>query len=409
MRLGPFDVEAQGRAEAIYSTNVEQERADEADGAERKDYYGVLGLDMTASTTVTPETDLNLDTGIAVERHVNRPDLDNADNPFGRAHLNSETKLGRYTLLGELYYERLSESQDSDRVVRGSRKKRDPHDIKGYLATIQWAYEGLKLEGSYAYDSERHDLEEFQDGDEDKTTIDFLADYEMTRRISLSYDYDQELTETPEDPDDWEGWEVTQRAEAGFKIMEIPEVEIGGGFASEDDQDVKGTWKPVYFIRASYDQDINEVLSADVYVDYEHDNDANGDDIATTYGAQIEHQISRTASQSFSAAREPYDTFGSTEETDKTTYNYRFEKSDLFIYNLNLSASVEYSIEKPMGHDAGEPTEKIWTYNVKLDHTRQLTRNLSRSLSYMYDREDSNLEEELLEEHRVTLSFIRDF
>jgi hypothetical protein len=61
-----------------------------------------------------------------------------------------------------------------------------------------------------------------------------------------------------------------------------------------------------------------------------------------------------------------------------------------------------------MGVDAGDP-EKTWTYTGDLTWTRKVSRKMERAISYRYRRESSDVEDEDLQEHRVTVSYIYSF
>lgn len=49
--------------------------------------------------------------------------------------------------------------------------------------------------------------------------------------------------------------------------------------------------------------------------------------------------------------------------------------------------------------------KKTMIYGVRLEHTRPVAERIEQRIAYTYDYEDSNLEDELLEEHRVVLTY----
>ena len=400
LRVGPFDFYGSADLEGVYSSNVEQERPSEAT-AERTDYYYVVGLDLSSKATLAPRTTLSLKTGISVEQHEKRPDLNNSSNPFGLLELSSMTELGHYTLNLDASYERTSESAD-DKYVPGGRKKRDVSDKYDFAVDLEWKREALKFGLGYSFSRERHDDEEFKDGDEDEYKLTFSALWNMTRRVSLSYDYEHDKDITVNDPECYKGWDDKHNIGLEFMLLERPNLTYTFGYEKEEDEGEPGEWEQTHTLMVADSWEFSRTLRASLNASYKHEEQEESNDVAFQYGGMLEHDISRTARHILSVSQEPVDTLGSTADTKKTTVGYLFTKSDLFIYNLNLTAGVTY--ERDVPKEEGE-TEKKWTYDVSLEYVRALTRKLQRTLEYAYHREDSNLEDEILDEHRVTLSF----
>jgi len=350
LRIGPFDFEVGTELEGIYTTNVEQERPSETD-ADREDWYYVISLFADSEASLSPRTIVSLDTGLSIERHLNRPDLDNTQDPFGRFRLDVSTELGaNTTVFGDVSYE------------------------------------------------QRHQDEDFKDADQDTTTIGAAVEYKLFKRLSPTYTYERKKEELMDEDDvvvaggDDDEWEVTQNIALKFTIFERPKLTYSFGY--EKDSTKQDKWLPKHTVDLTDDLELfnlpNLTLSVGASYTYEKDD-------------TVEHEISRTAHQSLNVAREPVDTLGSTSDTDNTKVSYNLTKEDLFIYNLVFTFTASYEIDDPLETDA--ETEKIWTYDVGLVHSRALTRKLSRSLAYNYSYEDSDQESEILDEHRVTLSF----
>lgn len=403
MRLGPLDFDAKSKLQAIYTTNVENERPSEAK-ADREDFYLVVGLDLIANAPVAPNTDLKIDTGVFVERHLNREDLNDSSNPFARARINTATEISRYTLLLEAGYERTSESQEETAFFGGeSRLTRRVKDAYSYAAQLKWEYDPFMLAAKTDFLAERFVDEDEQINDKDDTGYLYEAEWEMTRRLTLAWSFDRKLTEMINQPDDDPMWDETQRILLRMRILDKPNFTYSFGYEKADTGGEEGEWDPIHNFNLSDDYQINPALKLAGFVTYEYDPDPEEDrDIAFTYGVNLSHEISRTAQQVFSFSREPVDTFGSTATTDSTTYQYRFKKEDLFIYNLSFDASVSYKIEEQL--DTNEKN-KTWNYSAGVAHRVPLSRQLTRSLEYRYTAEDDQDEEELLDEHRVTLTY----
>ena len=423
LRLGPLDIDAKARTEAIYTTNVEQERESEAT-ADREDFYFVVGLDLTGKAQVQPRTELTLETGIAIEKHINREDLDNSENPFGSVRAASKTELGRATVINvEAHYERVSESEDDtydlptrtratpdggSETVSVNRKKRNLHDAFGYSADGFWDWKRLSLNGGYSVESERYDEKEYQDGDEDEFTLTFGSVLELTSILSLTYDYEITKTETINIEDDWEGWEETQTIGLDLTVFESDPATFTYTLAleKEDQQDEEGSWEPVHGFSLSGSILDRPRFSLTYSMNYDYEEDPEEDDIGFTYDIAASHDITETISHSLSLSREPYDTLGSTEDTDNTTYSYDITFSEFLLQNMELAFTASYEIDEPMGPDAGDAeTEKTMIYGVRLEHIRPVAERIEQRIAYTYDYEDSNLEDEILEEHRVVLTY----
>lgn len=125
---------------------------------------------------------------------------------------------------------------------------------------------------------------------------------------------------------------------------------------------------------------------------YTYEDNYEEDDIAFTYDVAMEHQINSRTIQRLSLNREPRRTFGSSTNTDTTTWRYGIAFGDFLIPNLTLSGEVSYEITAPPDGDVAH----VWGYTAKLSHAREVTSRLRRTWVYMYDAEDSNQESEWL-------------
>ncbi|MFH0909796.1 MAG: hypothetical protein V1929_13635 [bacterium] len=410
LRLGPFDFAAQSKLEGIYTTNVEGERPSEAD-EEMEDYYVLAGLDLSSQADMAPSTSLRIDTGISIERHFVRTDLDDSSSPFARGRINSVSEFGRYTLTGEIGYDRKygeEEDEGEKTYVPGGRPLRDVTDTFTYGAGLKWERTPFLVSYDYGFTSERHQDEAFQDGDQDETTLDFMASWRFRQNMSLSYENGKTKTELLNNPEANRGYKTTETIalDAMLTLIKRPQVTYSLGLEKEDTDEEKGTWEPIHTLSATDEWDLSPTLRLSANARYTYEPKPEVDDIAFTYGAFLDHEISPSARESLNFTREPVSTFGATTDTDSTTYGYRFTKNDLFIYNLGFALDISYEISNPLGE--GE-TEKTWNYRASLAYSRALSRKLSRELKYGYSVEDSNLEDELLEEHRVTLSYVYTF
>ena len=253
------------------------------------------------------------------------------------------------------------------------------------------------------FERRRYEKEEFKSTDEDLTTISWDAGWKMRENLSLKYDYERKRTERVNIPDDDPEWKETERITLDWdvRLLKRPELTYSLGVEKEDTDDKDGEWEPIHEVGLRDTVEFSSRLKLDWNALYAYEANPEDDDIRLTYGATLSHDISWTLRQQFSATREPRETLGTTTETDTTTYRYALDKSDLFIPNLMALFRVSYQITKP---PAGE-TEKLLTYDFGLKHEMAYSRRLLRIFSYDYFREDSNLNDEILEEHRVSWAY----
>jgi hypothetical protein len=88
IRIGPFDFGATAKLEGIYTTNVDGVRPSSAT-KEMKDYYATASFDLTSSMTLFRNSTIGLSTGLTIEKHARRKDLDTLSEPFGRARIDT--------------------------------------------------------------------------------------------------------------------------------------------------------------------------------------------------------------------------------------------------------------------------------------------------------------------------------
>lgn len=401
LRLGPLDFDATLTLEAIYTTNVDQAREDEyEEGQDMEDIYFVASLDLRSQAYVAPSTDLSLNTSVAVEKHLNREDLDNSSKPFTSARLATFTDLSRYTIALEASYERTAEEEDEVFFPGGSTLTRRERDTYGYVGRLGWELEPFRAGAYYDFSSERYLDEVDQDGDKDDYSYGFDFNWAINRRLGASYTYEKTKTDLIND-DENPPWDLTQNILLSILVLEKPSFTYGFGYQKEDTGGEKGDWEYTHNFSLSDEYQLARNLKLSYSMTYGLEEQPEDEDVTFQYSISLDHEISRTARQQLQFTREPIDTFGSTTETDATTYSYSFNKDDLFIYDLMFDFGVSYQINEPVDG----PTEEIWNYSTGLRHAVPVSRRLTRSLEYRYTLEDNNTQPQLLEEHRVTLAY----
>jgi hypothetical protein len=411
MRLGPFDVDAGMSFQGVYSTNVEFERESEAN-LDREDYYLVYKLDVSMLGPTTPTSELNVSSGLTIEKHFERDDLDNVTDPFGLLDLTHDLELGRFVLPTVIQFRRenTEEQDETTRIfIPGQRKQRVVQDTRLFSQGLNWERDPLSLISSYSFQQIRFDDEEFQDGDEDKETYNFGADWNIIQwggqdRLNTFYTYDRSRTELKNKADDdrTSRWETDQAVGLRFAILTRPAFNYTWAYRKADQED----WRQTHTFDLSDEWELSPTMQADAQASYTIDEEPRDDDVLFTYSAGINHDIGRTLNHNFRMTRQPVDTFGSTQDTDSTTYAYNLTKTDLFFADVTFNGNVTYSIDKPQAVEGEESEEeRILRYSVTLSHQQQLSRRLSRTFQYLYQYEKDEDIPESIEEHRIILSF----
>jgi hypothetical protein len=410
LRIGGFDLNARAHSELVYSTNVERQRPG-VTTEESEDYYAVLGLDFYGTRPVGRSTVLDLRTGISVEKHFVRDDLDNSSNPFGSFGLRSATDLGRLTVSGVFNYERLSQSSSDRFSTDGLGKARDPRTEVRYGGGA--AYQAARLGAglNYLKKDEEHDEEQFAERNMQEETIDAFVVYKLHERVEPSYRYELKETKYPNNPTS-DRTQVNHRYIVPVRLrLESPSVDYAFMWQKEDrDDGIEPEWRPRHTLGVSDVRELSPSLSFAYYALYDNYPQPSEDQIQFTYGVQLRHKISRTADQVLGVMRQPVETFGSTLDSDQTRYEYQFNKKDLFIYDLTLNVSLQWqhTIPKLETGGDGEPQDTK-TYDVRLHHDRPVTRRLSRTIEYSFMFEDNSDQPEDLVEHRISLKYEYQF
>ncbi|MFH0953352.1 MAG: hypothetical protein V1873_03380 [Verrucomicrobiota bacterium] len=424
LRLGPLDFDAVASLEGVYTTNVDGARPSQTT-KEQEDYYMVAALNLKSSSSVLRNSTLDVDTGIAVEKHAKRKDLDTLSEPFGNARIDNTTRSGRYTLHLNAFMGKTARTQQGT-YISGTFMKRDVNTVSGYGAELTWVRGKIRWQARGSYARERHQDPEFQTGDRNSKDLGFGAAWTFSKRVSLRYDYSRSRTVTINEPDSYSGWDESQNAGLEVRLLTRPLLTYALGVENQMSQGVQEGWEPTHTLAISDTRSLSKKLSLSADATYRKEQTKDVNDISFTYSVSMNHALSRTARQELRLTREPVNTFGSTIDTDSTTVDYSFQKADLFMYHLNLVLGISYARNKPLGAPpppvvtsaesmavetastevapSGE-AEETWTYSASLSYDRKVSRKLSRSLAYGYSYEESNFVDEPLEEHRVTLTY----
>lgn len=404
LRIGPFDFTAKAEAGATWTDNVDGARPSEQT-AEAKDYFIFGGLSLESATALSADGRMTIDTGFVVEKHFVREDLDNSENPLGHFRAEAIQPFAWLELNAFYNWERKSESVE--RVIPGvSSKTRNPYELKEFGYGADWRRGPLSLGAGYEYSEERYDKAEYRVGDVDTTTINYDAMWKINDRADVTYEAEFKREEYLNVLDVDPYWDTTETILFNFdlELWRHPRTTFAFGVEREDQEDKQGDWEPKYEIKMEDEIDLSPVLKLSGDAMYTYEAQPEDDDIAFTYGVKLEHEINSSTRHFLELTREPRATFGSTEETDTTTYTYNLKLEDLFLPELSLMYETSYEVRKaPETLD-----EHIWSYTLQLEHLKQVTTRLKRSLKYVYEAEDSDFYDELLVENRVEWAYEYD-
>lgn len=414
LRLGPFDVTAGTGIDFIYTTNVDGVRKGESE-LEQEDYYLVWSLSASIDGPTTPTAELRADTSMSIEKHFVRDDLDNVDDPFGNLLLTHNLELGRFQLPSTLQFRR-ENTADQDETTRivipGRRRRRIVEDTRTFTQGLLWQRDPLSWNLNYSYEEKRYPDPEFAVGDQNNQTFDFSINWNVLNwggqsRLDLFYTYGTDRTDfvnRPEGSGEWEESE-SQGLNLNVQILQRPNTTYTLAYEKSDtDED----WRITHTLSIADRWELSPTMTMDASASYKIDEQPEDDDVQFQYNVGIAHEITPTVSQQARFQREPVDTFGSTADTDQTTWTYTFTKRDLLFANVTFTANVQYEVNRPGDAERG-PTERLTTYTAALSHSRSLSPRLSRTFGYQYNYETSNLESQPIEEHEVRWGYNMSF
>lgn len=411
LRLGPFDLLATGTLELGYDSNVDDVYPEEEDpDLQTGDFYWMPGVEIRSEgVSMRPSTTVDLSLALDYQDYFERSDL---DTELYNAILNFQTVHPRLSLGGTASTEYSVESSKDQYIPGGV--SRDPMKTDMGTVFFDWHYRKFRIETHADYTRERHDKEEYKAGDNDETVLFAGAYFDIYSWGSLFYSVEQTLTTYIQPDPDREEEDITKNFGFDGAIplswLEHPHITYSIGVKSEDsttDPEKDATWEPSHTIRAEDELQLTKSTTLSGYVQWE--NQVYDDDIGFTYNLRLEQLVGSRAQHALYFEQEPESTLGSTTETETTTYGYDFGVKDLIFYNLFLNFNAIYEESTPLG--VGERvTEETTTLTLNIGHTRQLSRKLSRLITYEYTWEDSNFHNDgAKQRHLVTYGFSYDF
>ena len=410
--IGPLRLNKSVFVDLTGSTNVDgiSKKAAKEQGVDREDVYMTYGFRFGISGTVYPDIDLNFNTDLSRERHFVRTDLnDDGEIPFlGNASFLFNRSRGHLRYGIGLTHRATTERDKQEVFVPEARRQtavREIEQVSDARLNLGWTRGKFSLDGDYQYSMTRFN-KEFADGDQNEQTLGFSAQQQLNQIFSLSLTHTLNKTEevglaNPVDT----GWEKTTSALVNMKLLRRPSLTYSVGFEKEDSAGSTGQWDQIHNVNLSDTRSIGSNIHLQGSGTYSYETQPEADDITFVYTFSASHQMPHGFSQTLTLTREPVSTFGSTTDSDQTTYSYSLNKSQLFLINMSASLSAQREITKPKtSQGESEPEETLDEYIFNLNWTggKQLGRWLSLKRDYQYIYTDSS-DEGQYDEHRVTL------
>lgn len=408
-RAGPFDFTVKGTADLGYESNVDSAYPEDEDPLyDKSDFYWMPGLALQSSAArIRPNTTFNLAGTCEYQDYFKRNDKDSELYDFSA---DFRTVFPRLTLHGNGIATRTADAEQD--AYRPGGSVRDPMQTVEGSFSANWNFKKLRLEGDFDYSQERHDKEIYQTDDQDETVVSAGAYLDLFTWGSMFYTWKNDVITYQKV--DKETDETTQNAGFSGTVPKIvhPHLTYSVGAEHKDsktngEQDEEPKWEPTYSVGAQDSLAFTKTVLLSASADWE--NKVEDDEVTFRYDAELSQQLTPSLRHAATYSREPQDTFGSNADTETTTFGYAFDAKDVIIRGLGASFSATYKLEKPLDEEDAE-TEKTTTYNASVTHVRQISKRLSRSLTYAYSWENSNLHHDgAKEEHLAIYGFTYDF
>ena len=405
LRLGSFDLSVNASGDVTYDSNVDDVYPEEEDpNLPAGDFYWMPGLSIHSKTAgMSPHTSFDLGADFAYRDYLERNDLDTEIYNFRAGFQSFYPRLKLNGLVGTEFS---TESEQDEYRPGGA--VRDPMRTDTVNLSANLNIRKFRAETRWDLTRERHANEVDQEGDNDETILFWGVYLDLFSWGSLFYSWENTETtliladETTDETVETFGLEGA----IPLDILRHPKITYSFGFSYQDetttteDSENEKTWEPTHTITVSDEFQLSKTVQLSASATWE--NTAVDDEISFIYEAQLEQQLGASAQHSLTFSREPQSTFGSTAETDTTTYGYLYSINDLFFHHLSMNFGATYEESTTLGGVDSE-TEKTTTVDFGLNHTQQLSRRFSRVISYVYTWENSNFHDEgPNEKHLVT-------
>jgi hypothetical protein len=391
-RLGPFDFTAVGNVDIGYESNVDGLGVEESGDLSRSDFYWMPGITINSSReAMRPSSSIGLSAAIAYQDYFKRNEMDTALYNIAADFQATHPRISLGGMASAVYS---IDSMEHEYVPGGT--KRDPNLVQMANINATWNYRRLQLNGASSFTQTRHDFDEFKTDDSDEKTATWGANLTVASWGSLFYTWDwsdtynlftdEQTTETTES--------FGLSGSIPFELLRRPQISYSIGFSHETTVNADGTeestWEPTHSITVQDAFQLSKSINLSAAATW---NKTVSDDTVTfQYNVALSQSLGPRAQHALTFTQEPRPTFGSTSDTETTTYGYSFGMSDVIFRGVGLSFGATYDQSTPLG-DPTALTENTTSVNFGVNHSKQFSRRLSRNLSYAYTWEDSNLVE----------------
>ncbi len=417
-RMGSFLLSMTGQGTLGYDSNVDGlYPEEETPGLDRWDFYWMPAL-MVRSQPVEmyPRIALTLSAAAAYQDYFYRNDQDSEIYNFT---LGFQTSHPRISLGGSGGVD-FSVDGIADQYVPGG-ARRDPTLTRRADVFGNWNYRKLRAQASANYSTELHQDERYQEGDQEEVGLSAGSNWELFKWGGVFYAWDWSKTKMIQsgDMDEETKHSFGLSGAVPVELLRRPKITYSFGYGYEeetveDDEPTK-SWDPIHSITVQDEFQLSKTIRLTAIATWQdtwEDNQpsfswpgedtGDNDEVTFQYNVQLTQQLGPRAQHSLGFTREPRPTFGSMTETETTTYAYNFGIQDVLIRGLGFTFSASYDTSLPLETEDAV-MEKTTTINAGLNHNRQLSRKLARTLSYRYSWENSNFHEgDGKEQHLVT-------
>lgn len=410
LRFGGIDIQPTATLTLGYDSNVDGSYPEDLDPAYQKDdFYWKPGVTLAmAPIRLQPRLTFTANGSWAYEDYFKRNDL---DTDLYNVMLGFDTALTYLTLNGSFSAARQTDHSQDD-TYRPGGTSRDPYNTIDAALNAQLTLRKFRFTAAQTFSRETHDLDQYKEGNQNEWVTTLGAYYDFLEWASFFYTWERdetELLEVDEDNtvDTTEDFGISGTIPTS--ILRRPTVtwSIGGTREKSNTSEEKAEWEFTYNLGVSDTLQLAKYLTLSYNVAWDAEDNEDEDEVGFTYNVNLTHIWGPYITQSLGYSREPKDTFGSTTDTDTTTFNYALSIANFFLKGLSAGYTISYEISDPL--EGNDPIEYTTTQNVSLSHTRPLTRRLSRTLSYIYQWENSNFHHDgPMQEHTVeyTLNYV---
>ncbi len=407
-RMGPFLLSMTGQGTLGYDSNVDGlYPEEETPGLDRWDFYWMPALSIRSQPApMSPRIALTLSAAAAYQDYFYRNDQ---DSEIYNLTLGFQTSHPRISLNGSAGVDYSVDGVANQYVPGGAR--RDPTLTRRADVSTSWNYRKLRAQAGADYSTELHQDERYQEGDQEEVGLSAGSTWELFKWGGFFYAWDWSETKMIQsgDMDEETSHSFGLSGAVPVELLRRPKITYSFGYGYEEEtvegEEPTKSWDPVHSITVQDEYQLSKtihLMAIATWQDTWEDNQpsfawpgedtGDNDEVTFQYNVQLTQQLGSRAQHSLGFTREPRPTFGSMTETETTTYTYNFGIQDVLIRGLGFTFSASYDTSLPLETEDAV-MEKTTTINAGLSHSRQLSRKLSRTLSYRYSWENSNFHE----------------